>query len=101
VCDFVAVDCNVLLVLAAGALVVLVFAGGVAIVMFLALGHYKLLRVDQVSELAGIDNIDHNGPAYPEVMSATASQTGLMMRSTCLSPLTGQTSASVGRRSLL
>jgi len=88
-----------LLVLAAGVVVVLVFAGSVALVMFQVLGHYKMLRVDQVSELAGIDNIDHNGPAYPEVMTATAAQAGLA-QGACLSPMTGQTSASAGRRLL-
>lgn len=42
-------------------------AGGVfAGVLFGLLRHFNLLRVDQMTELAGIDNIDHGGPAYPE-----------------------------------
>lgn len=95
----VAVACGCAAGAAAGVVVVLLFAGGVALCMFQVLGHYKLLRVDQVSELAGIDNIDHNGPAYPEVMSASANQQGLV-HSACLSPVGGQSSASAGRRLL-
>jgi Amt family ammonium transporter len=34
--------------------------------VFGLLRHFNLLRVDQMTELAGIDNIDHGGPAYPE-----------------------------------
>ena len=41
--------------------------GGVfAALVFGLLRHLNLLRVDQMTELAGIDNIDHGGPAYPE-----------------------------------
>jgi Amt family ammonium transporter len=37
-----------------------------AVVLFLGLRWYGALRVDQATELAGIDHIDHGGPAYPE-----------------------------------
>lgn len=37
-----------------------------ATLVFGLLRHFNLLRVDQMTELAGIDNIDHGGPAYPE-----------------------------------
>lgn len=41
--------------------------GGIfAAAVFGLLRHFNLLRVDQMTELAGIDNIDHGGPAYPE-----------------------------------
>ncbi|WIA19506.1 hypothetical protein OEZ85_004117 [Tetradesmus obliquus] len=41
--------------------------GGVAAAaLFFVLRRLNLLRVDQLTELAGIDNIDHGGPAYPE-----------------------------------
>ena len=33
---------------------------------FFPLKYFKRLRVEQITELAGIDNIDHGGPAYPE-----------------------------------
>jgi Amt family ammonium transporter len=37
-----------------------------AALVFGTLRHFNLLRIDQMTELAGIDNIDHGGPAYPE-----------------------------------
>jgi Amt family ammonium transporter len=41
--------------------------GGIAAtLLFYVLRRLNLLRVDQLTELAGIDNIDHGGPAYPE-----------------------------------
>lgn len=40
---------------------------------FKLLKHYQLLRVDQATELAGIDNFEHGGPAYPEFCLAMAS----------------------------
>lgn len=42
------------------------FAALFAVLVFGLLRHFNLLRVDQMTELAGIDNIDHGGPAYPE-----------------------------------
>eukprot|EP00878_Enallax_costatus_P002895 GHUV01003089.1.p1 GENE.GHUV01003089.1~~GHUV01003089.1.p1 ORF type:complete len:545 (+),score=169.84 GHUV01003089.1:209-1636(+) len=54
-----------------GVAVVVVFAGGCAWIMFIILDRYHLLRVDQVTELAGIDNMDHGGPAYPECAGST------------------------------
>lgn len=53
-----------LLLSAAGVSVVVVFAGGAAWIMFELLDRYGLLRVDQVTELAGIDNMDHGEPAF-------------------------------------
>eukprot|EP00775_Hariotina_reticulata_P005136 gene5136-5376_t len=46
-----------------------VFAGLIALLLFGLLRRLKLLRVEQETELAGIDNIIHNGPAYPEFVS--------------------------------
>jgi len=37
-----------------------------SLLVFLPLKYFVLLRVDQATELAGIDNIEHGGPAYPE-----------------------------------
>jgi len=50
--------------------------GAFAAVLFGMLRHFNLLRVDQMTELAGIDNIDHGGPAYPEFID----HAGLMPR---------------------
>jgi Amt family ammonium transporter len=52
--------------LSAGLSVSLALAGLLAAVLFGALRHLNILRVDQMTELAGIDNIDHGGPAYPD-----------------------------------
>lgn len=41
--------------------VVIVFAGGMAWVLFWCLAKRGLLRVDQTTELAGIDNMEHGG----------------------------------------
>lgn len=49
-----------------GSVVVCGWAALFACVVFLGLARARLLRVDQATELAGIDNIDHGGPAYPE-----------------------------------
>jgi len=38
--------------------------GGVALAVFWTLRRRGLLRVDHATELAGIDNMDHGGPAY-------------------------------------
>jgi ammonia channel protein AmtB len=46
-------------IVAAGAVLVIIVAGGAAWVMFAVLARKGLLRVDQVTELAGIDNMDH------------------------------------------
>lgn len=80
--------CVCILLLSAGVAVVIALAGGCAWLMFVVLDRYGLLRVDQVTELAGIDNMDHGGPAYPEF-------TG----STCISA-PAQNPASAGRRAL-
>lgn len=50
----------------AGLAVSLVVAAVLAALLFGILRHFNLLRVDQMTELAGIDNIEHGGPAYPE-----------------------------------
>lgn len=34
--------------------------------VFYLLRRLGRLRVDQVTELAGLDNMEHGGPAYPE-----------------------------------
>lgn len=44
-----------------GIVVVIVFAGGTAWIMFWLLNKRGLLRVDQTTELAGIDNMEHGG----------------------------------------
>lgn len=45
--------------------------------VFSALKALNLLRVDQQTELAGIDNMEHGGPAYPEFgASRVGSNTG-------------------------
>lgn len=44
-----------------GIVVVVVFAGGTAYIMFWLLARKGLLRVDQTTELAGIDNMEHGG----------------------------------------
>jgi hypothetical protein len=43
----------------AGVVLVIIVAGGAAWIMFAVLARKGLLRVDQVTELAGIDNMDH------------------------------------------
>lgn len=43
---------------------VAVLAGGTALALFSVLAHFKLLRVDTATELAGIDAMDHGGPAF-------------------------------------
>lgn len=40
-----------------------------AVAVFATLRRLNLLRVDQQTELAGIDNIEHGGPAYPEFVA--------------------------------
>lgn len=54
----------------------LVLGGVTATLLFGALRHFNLLRVDQLTELAGIDNIDHGGPAYPEFNMQTLHSLG-------------------------
>jgi Amt family ammonium transporter len=34
--------------------------------LFATLRRFNMLRIDQMTELMGIDNADHGGPAYPE-----------------------------------
>jgi Amt family ammonium transporter len=55
---------------------VLALTGGVSLTIFKVLDRLGMLRVDQATELAGIDNFEHGGPAYPEfsmgVMNASA-----------------------------
>jgi Amt family ammonium transporter len=46
--------------------VVTAFTGSIALAVFWVLRRRGLLRVDHATELAGIDNMDHGGPAYPE-----------------------------------
>lgn len=45
-------------------MVVVVFAGGTAWIMFWVLNRRGLLRVDQTTELAGIDNMEHGGELF-------------------------------------
>lgn len=51
-----------------------------ALPLFKGLAYFKALRVDQVTELAGIDNIEHGGPAYPEFINYGTSNTGARER---------------------
>lgn len=58
----------------AGVVVIGAWTVAWALPMFLTLRRLGLLRVDQQTELAGIDNIEHGGPAFPEfVARGTAS----------------------------
>ncbi len=43
---------------------------GFSLAVFLVLRRLNMLRVGHATELAGIDNIDHGGPAYPELTAA-------------------------------
>jgi Amt family ammonium transporter len=43
---------------------VTVFAGVVAVAVFGVLRRLRLLRVEMSTELAGLDNMEHGGPAY-------------------------------------
>lgn len=54
----------------------LLVGGAFAALVFGSLRHFNLLRVDQMTELAGIDNIDHGGPAYPEFNMVPLNGTG-------------------------
>ncbi|EFJ47052.1 hypothetical protein VOLCADRAFT_92451 [Volvox carteri f. nagariensis] len=48
-----------------------------SILAFSTLKRFQLLRVDQQTELAGIDNMEHGGPAYPEFLQRVqSSRTG-------------------------
>ncbi|GFR48426.1 hypothetical protein Agub_g10322, partial [Astrephomene gubernaculifera] len=51
-----------------GLTVTLAWTGVWALAAFSLLKRLQLLRVDQVTELAGIDNMEHGGPAYPEFL---------------------------------
>lgn len=66
---------------AAGIALTIVFGGIAAVLMFTVLRHFGFLRVDQMTELAGIDNIEHGGPAYPEFgvhqLNGTSSRNGV------------------------
>ena len=42
-----------------------------SLALFGALHRAGRLRVDQATEIAGIDNIDHRGPAYPDFVIAS------------------------------
>ena len=41
-----------------------VFAGAAALAVFGVLKRFNLLRVEMSTELAGLDNMEHGGPAY-------------------------------------
>ncbi|KAK9837144.1 hypothetical protein WJX81_005991 [Elliptochloris bilobata] len=56
---------------ALGAVVIIVYTGACSLALFGALHRAKRLRVDQATEIAGIDNIDHRGPAYPDFVIAS------------------------------
>ncbi|GIL81282.1 hypothetical protein Vretimale_1094 [Volvox reticuliferus] len=48
-----------------------------SVLTFMTLKRFNLLRVDQQTELAGIDNMEHGGPAYPEFLQRVqSSRTG-------------------------
>ncbi|GIL84317.1 hypothetical protein Vretimale_15936 [Volvox reticuliferus] len=49
-----------------GVVAVAAWTGVFSVLVFWALRRAGRLRVDQVTELAGLDNMDHGGPAYPE-----------------------------------
>ena len=51
---------------ASGLLVCISWTVFFSLLIFLPLKYFGRLRVDQATELAGIDNIEHGGPAYPE-----------------------------------
>jgi hypothetical protein len=53
--------------LPAGGTVICAWAVFWAFLVFYVLSRLGRLRVDQATELAGIDNIEHGGPAYPGV----------------------------------
>ncbi|KAG2499743.1 hypothetical protein HYH03_002676 [Edaphochlamys debaryana] len=60
-----------------GLSVVTVWTAFWAFLTFWTLKHFNLLRVDQQTELAGIDNMEHGGPAYPEFLQRVqSSRTG-------------------------
>jgi Amt family ammonium transporter len=42
------------------------WTGFFSLIAFWMLRRAGRLRVDQVTELAGLDNMEHGGPAYPE-----------------------------------
>lgn len=55
-----------------GAAVALAWTAAFSFALFIPLKMYGRLRVDQATELAGIDNMDHGGPAYPEFTISVA-----------------------------
>lgn len=57
-----------------GVVVTIAWATFFSLATFLPLRHFKRLRVEQITELAGIDNIDHGGPAYPEFTIGLSNQ---------------------------
>jgi hypothetical protein len=63
--------------LAAGGTVICAWAVFWAFLVFYALSRLGRLRVDQATELAGIDNIEHGGPAYPGELPCCALPTAL------------------------
>jgi len=54
-----------------GVTVILAWTVAWSVACFMALRHLGRLRVDQTTELAGLDNIEHGGPAYPEFNMVT------------------------------
>lgn len=63
-------------VLCAGLVAIMLWAILLAFPTFMLLSKFGLLRVDQATELAGIDNIEHGGPAYPEFVNYGSSVQG-------------------------
>ncbi|KAG2496659.1 hypothetical protein HYH03_005479 [Edaphochlamys debaryana] len=49
-----------------GVVAVTAWTGLFSLAVFISLRWLGRLRVDQVTELAGLDNMEHGGPAYPE-----------------------------------
>jgi Amt family ammonium transporter len=54
------------IIIASGAVVAVAWTTFFSLLVFVPLRHFGRLRVDQATELAGIDNMEHGGPAYPE-----------------------------------
>jgi ammonium transporter, Amt family len=49
-----------------GVVVIWAFTAATSFTLFFLLRHFGRLRVERETEIAGIDNIDHGGPAYPD-----------------------------------
>lgn len=61
----------------AGVVVIIVWTALWGFAVCYLLRRYNLLRIDQATELAGIDNIEHGGPAYEWNMPAHNTAAGM------------------------